>query len=211
MSSWTVQLGAAERGINRVLALDPEFLEGLAALDGKQIDLEIVGLGLTVRVTLHPGGVRLGAVDPSVPEGAADVSLRGSPFALARLLLARDDGTAVLPEGVTVGGDIGLLQALREQLARLHVDWEEELARVFGDTVAHELARGLRGLWRWGCDVGDKMADDGAEFVREELRLTPPRYELESFAEEVEDARDAVERLAQRIERLRRRRGRSSP
>lgn len=46
------------------------------------------------------------------------------------------------------------------------------------------------------------LAQSAAEFVTEESRDVVPRAELEAFHDDVDELRDAVERLAARINRL---------
>jgi ubiquinone biosynthesis protein UbiJ len=48
------------------------------------------------------------------------------------------------------------------------------------------------------------LGQDFTEYLQEEGRLLPSRYELESFLTEVDRLRDDGERLAARVNRLRR-------
>jgi ubiquinone biosynthesis protein UbiJ len=95
-----------------------------------------------------------------------------------------------------------LVQKLTGLAKRANIDWEEPLSRLLGDSVAHEIGRGVRGFVSWANAAGGTFACDVGEYLREERRLSPTRLEVDDFASDVDQARDDVERLAVRIARL---------
>ena len=81
-------------------------------------------------------------------------------------------------------------------------DWEEELSRLVGDVAAHRLGSVARGLADWGLKAADTLALDAGEFLTEESRQIPTRYELEEFLDAVDTMRNDVDRLEARLDRL---------
>jgi ubiquinone biosynthesis protein UbiJ len=196
-------LAALEQAVNRVLALDPEGARRLAPMYGRVIGIELKGFG--TRLYLIPGAAGLqvfGAYDAE-----PDCVMRGSPVGLARLGMVDRKEDSLFSGQVEVEGDAGLAQEFGDFIAGVDVDWEEQLSRLTGDPVAHEVGNRARAAGRWGRRSLDTLADDLKEYLQEEGRILPTRYETERFLNEVDTLRDDVERLAARVERLRRQLG----
>jgi ubiquinone biosynthesis protein UbiJ len=194
-------LEGLERAINTLLALDPIASERLAALHGRTVRMQLSGIGLTFHVVPgHDGRVRLlGSI-----EGEPDATLAGSPLDLVRAS-DKEQGHAQLFAGnVQIDGDTAVAQRFSEALGGLDIDWEEQLSKLTGDVVAHELGRGLRGARREGERVARSLRDNLSEYLTEEARVLPHRYEVEDFVADVDTLRDDVERLEARITRLER-------
>ena len=191
-------LATLETALNRYIALDPEGAARLAPLQGRLICIELKGFG--TRFYLIPGadGLQLfGAY-----EGEPDCLLRGSPLALARLGLAERKEDDLFAGEVEVEGDTRLAQDFGACIAGLEVDWEEQLSRLVGDPVAHQVGQGLRSVGQWGRKSADTLTQDLKEYLQEEARLLPTDYEVQAFLDQVDTLRDDVERLAARVERL---------
>jgi len=194
-------LAVLEQGINACVALDPEGAESFAALAGRMIRIEIKGFG--TRVTLIPGlrGLQLfGHYD-----AAPDCVIRATPLGLARLgMLERKEEPLIAGE-VEIEGDVGLAQDFSAALAGLRIDWEEQLARLIGDPFAHRVGEQFREARHWSERSSETLVADVREYLQEERRLLPTRYEIAAFLERVDGLRDDAERLGARIERLRQR------
>ena len=192
-------LEGLERAINALLALDPVARERLAGLHGKTVRIQLSGIDLTIHVVPgHDGRVRLlGSI-----EGEPDATLTGSPLDLVRAS-DKEQGHAQLFAGnVRVDGDTGVAQRFSDALGGLDIDWEEQLSKLTGDVFAHELGRGLRGARRESERVGRSMRDNLSEYLTEEARVLPHRYEVEDFIVDVDALRDDADRLEARIARL---------
>jgi ubiquinone biosynthesis protein UbiJ len=133
------------------------------------------------------------------------VTISGPPFTLLRLLGSLDSVDGVLPPDVSVSGELQLVQKLTGLAKRANIDWEEPLSKLFGDSVAHEVGRGVRGLVSWARVASETFSSDLGEYLREERRLTPTQLEVDDFTAHVDRVRDDVERLELRIARLDRR------
>jgi ubiquinone biosynthesis protein UbiJ len=97
---------------------------------------------------------------------------------------------------------VALGQKMQRILAGLDLDWEEPLARAFGDPLGHELARAARAAFAWQRAALNTAGLNTAEYLKEELRLLPARYEVEAFLDGVDSLRADLDRLEARIRRL---------
>jgi ubiquinone biosynthesis protein UbiJ len=204
MTVQSVAVAGLQTIVNRVLELDPELAEGLAELEGAVFEVHV--LGVDKRFQLHPSamGVDVVLVDSDGQQSAAvpEVTISGPPFTLLRLLGSLESVDGVLPADVSVSGELQLVQKLARLAKRANIDWEEPLSKLFGDSVAHEIGRGVRGFVSWARVASETFSSDVGEYLREERRLTPTRLEVDDFATHVDRVRDDVERLGVRVARL---------
>jgi len=191
-------LAALEATINRYLALDPEGAARLADVAGKVILIEVAGFDARLYLIPGPAGMQLYGDYADTP----DCVLRAAPLALARLSVSRRKEDRLFSGEVQIEGDTHLAQAFGDALNDLEVDWEEQLARLVGDVAAHRIGSQARAAGHWVRRTADTLTEDVKEYLQEEARLLPGRYEIQAFLDEVDLVRDSVERLAARIERL---------
>jgi ubiquinone biosynthesis accessory factor UbiJ len=182
---------------NRLLRLDPETLRRLGDLQGRVLCIEFRDLGR--RLYLHPSesGFRIATESEQDPA----VTLRGTLATFARLGLGA--GTETLKAGeLDIEGDAALGQRLQRIFRELDLDWEEPLARLFGDPLGHTLGRVARSAFAWHRQTLKTFGLNSAEYLQEELQLLPVRDEVERFLNGVDAVRADVDRLAARIQRL---------
>ena len=207
MSAQTAAVAGLEAVVNRVLRLDPELADAVAELEGSVLEVHVQGFDR--RFQLHPSRYGIGIVpvdgDDERATLEADVAISGPPFTLLSLLGSLESVDGVLPPDVSISGELWLVQKITGLAKRANIDWEEPLSKLFGDSLAHEFGRGLRGLLSWARAATETFACDMGEYLREERRLTPTRFEVDDFASDVDKVRDDVERLEIRIARLGRR------
>jgi ubiquinone biosynthesis accessory factor UbiJ len=196
----TALAAALEMAFNQYLHLDPEAGERLRALHGRVIAIEIVGFDL--RLFLIPGAAGVQVLGRC--EGAADCTLRGTPLGLMRIGMVPDKTRELFAGGVEIDGDTHLGQRFGQILGDLRIDWEDLLSRITGDVVAHAAGQGVRAFAGWAWEAAQRLTEDLQQYLQEESRLAPTRYEVDEFLAEVDRLRDDAERLATRIERLRR-------
>jgi ubiquinone biosynthesis protein UbiJ len=190
-------LKLAESAINQALRLDSYTRQRLQAFIGKVIAVEPDGLGLCIYLIPQESGIHLA----SHYDGAVNVWLRGGVFSLSRLL-AKEDSRLFSSGDVRLEGEAGLAQRFSATLRGLEIDWEELLAKAWGDAPAHQAGQLWRKGRRWGLDNVDTARQNLSEYMQEEIRVCPPAAEIAAFMDEVDEARAGVERLEQRIDRL---------
>jgi len=103
---------------------------------------------------------------------------------------------------LAIEGDAALGQRLQRIFRDLDLDWEEPLARLFGDPLGHEMGRAARAVFAWHRQALKTFGLNTADYLQEEARLLPVRDEVETFLNGVDGARADVDRLAARIQRL---------
>lgn len=190
---------ALEKVINQALRLDPESLKRITALEGKVVALEIQGPGVELYLVPTADGVRV----QSVFEGEADVRIKGGLFSLARMGLS-DHPASLFGKGVELEGDTHLGRQVQHILDGLDIDWEEQLSRLSGDVVAHQIGNMVRGFAQWGLNAAETVSRDVAEYFQEESRDLVVQAELNQFLDRVDTLRSDVDRLAQRVANLKR-------
>lgn len=140
------------------------------------------------------------AVAPTATEDP-DVVISGSLITLASM--AGQSGDAAIRDGsLDLTGDAELASQFQQLLAHAKPDIEEELSSIVGDVAAHRLGDLARGLGRWGRDARSTMGANVREYLQEESRDAPSRYEVERFTADVGELRDDVDRIEARLNRL---------
>lgn len=200
MSAPALLCAGLEVALNRYLALEPEVLDDCAALTGRSIALRLLGLGWTLVIEFHGGGVRV--LQDS--EHAADVTVSGPPTLLLRLAWKTASGAGGVPAGLDVDGDTELLARFNRMLAHVGFDPEELLAKFFGGTAAHRLNQGLQKFLGWGRRTADTLTLDTAEYLREETRDLARASDAAEWMDEVDALRERVDRFEARLEKLER-------
>ena len=130
-----------------------------------------------------------------------DVIISGSLITLASM--AGQSGAAAIRDGsLDLSGDAELASQFQQMLAYAKPDIEEELSGFVGDVAAHRLGELARGFGRWGREARSTMGANIREYLQEESRDVPSRYEVEKFHTEVSKLRDDVDRIEARLNRL---------
>lgn len=191
-------LAALEVALNRYLALDPETVQRLGTLAGKVIGLELSDLGVTLYVVPNARGLQL----LGRYEGAPEVLIAGTSLNLLRTSAATRKDTALFSGDVVMRGDVAVGQAFQEVLEHIDIDWEEHLAQITGDVLAHHIGNVVRGALDTGRQAVSALTQDLGEYLQEETRLLPTRVEMDEFLARVDTLRNDAERLAARVARL---------
>jgi len=190
-------LAGLEITLNRYLALDPETLSRLAGMTGKLIAVELRGVGITLYMAPHSGGIQL----LREFDGSADAVISGTPMALARVGIGEERSLLFAGE-VEIRGDVTLGQRFESVLRELDIDWEEQLSHLVGDAAAHQVGNLVRDALQWGAKSVDTFGRDVTEYLQEESRYLPQRDEVNKFLAAVDVLRNDVERLEARVKRL---------
>jgi len=159
--------------------------------------------GYTAKFDVFPFSVSLtvsdtGEVLASGPNAAVHAMFRCSPALALRVL----GGDQAAYHQVEVSGDTEFTQAVEFVLRNARWDAEEDLARVFGDVVAHRAVGAAQGLLRLQARAAASITRNLADYLVEERALIARRGDVETFVRDVDTLRDDTERLAQRVSRL---------
>ncbi|HEX7339836.1 MAG TPA: SCP2 sterol-binding domain-containing protein [Rhodanobacteraceae bacterium] len=195
---------ALEAALNRVVALDPDTRDSLAALEGRRVELTLRGPDVALVVVVVDGKLK---VQPSDADNAAALHVSATPGGVLGMVLGAGSDAPVAPGKVTIAGDADLARRL-EKLARGYApDFEEAFARYFGDVIGVPLARALHKALSHLRDSGRHLVEDGADWLREETRVAVSAAEMDVFLDDVDALRERAERLEARLNRLAARKG----
>ncbi|MDH5712060.1 MAG: SCP2 sterol-binding domain-containing protein [Gammaproteobacteria bacterium] len=198
MSLPQIVIASLETAFNQYIALDPAAMPRFEAMEGKVIAIEIIGLGEMLYIFPGGSGVMLMSDFDSEP----DTLLSGTPVALAKLSLEKNVMPVLFSGEVKISGDTRLGHQFKNILGELDIDWEEQLSRLSGDMLAHQLGNGARSLSGWMKRAKKSLEMDLGEYLQEESGVLPARAEVDRFIKNVDRLRNEVDRLQARYERL---------
>lgn len=198
MSTPSVLCAAAEIALNRYLRLEPSVIRECERLSGRCMEFALPSASLSLAIEFIPTGVRVMPTSPQPPE----LRISGTPTTLIGALRQFGEGETALPSGLDVEGDAELLAQFRSMVARVGFDAEEWLAPLLGGVAAHRVVGGLRRAFDWTRGNSRRMADHGAEYLREETYDLARGRDVDAWMHEVDDARDLLDRLDARLRRL---------
>jgi ubiquinone biosynthesis protein UbiJ len=190
---------ALAAAINGWLGLDPATRARLPELDGRIIALHLRIIEMTIMLRVDRDRITLA----DEPDLQADTVLHGTPMGMAQLGLGTDTARTLFSGDVEITGDVVTGQAFKAILDDMEIDWEEQLSRVTGDVIAHQLGNLARRAGAWLDHGGTTLQQDIGEYLQEESRVLPSRIEIENFIADVDNTAMAVERLEARLQRLR--------
>ena len=129
-----------ETAVNHVLQMDMESPERVKKLEGRLLQLDLKGLGITLFFTFKHGVVRVRLE----AEGTPDTVISGTPVALFSMAEPEEADWGLPDSKVQINGDASLARDLERIFSKLEPDWEGPLAGMLGDVAGHQLAQGLR-------------------------------------------------------------------
>lgn len=206
----TLLLASIERTLNALLARDPAAPARLARLSDNRVLLRLARPELSLAIHFHPAGLDLLRPQDDTDD-AFDAVVELNAETLGELLGGESIERLMFQGKLSVRGHVHLLEATRDLLLDLDLDWEGELARWLGDVPAHSLAEGLRRATRWGRRAHGEMRSDIAEYVFEEAKLLPGKHQLENLRDHLTELEMTTDRLEARLARLRRQLQREAP
>lgn len=182
--------------LNRYVAMDPEARRKLRRLEGRRVAVGITGPDIEFVLWVEEGRFHFGPLDEEHPP---DAWLRASPGAF--VALGSSGGQAAAGQ-IELSGDTETARRFQVFFTELQPDFEEAMARAFGDVIGVQLSRVVQGSIGWARATGARLADDLGVYLREETRQLVARGEVEAFLDAVDDLRDDVAQLERRVERL---------
>lgn len=189
--------GLIERAVNAVLASDPATLQRLGAHAGRSIGIAAVDTGIELVMHLETGRVRI-----SAPAGqSADCTLQAASVVFMQLAMQPGNRALLFGNRMQVTGDTALAGEIADCLGDLEIDTGALLAPLLGDVAGQGLGQLLDLATGWARRTGDHLRMDLTEYLENESGL-PSATEGRQLFGEIDDTRDAVERLEQRLQRL---------
>jgi len=183
--------------LNRNIAEITPARELCGRLEKKTVAVRVRDTALALSFGFDDNVMTLSTELPDDP----DVVISGSLVTLAKV--ARGGGQTELRDGsLDVTGNAAVADAFRELLGYAKPDIEEELSGFIGDAAAHRLGELARIVGNWAREARDTMGANIREYLQEESRDLPSRYEVERFTRALNVLRDDVDRAEARLKRL---------
>ncbi|HAD31496.1 MAG TPA: hypothetical protein DCE77_07935 [Methylophaga sp.] len=184
-----------EIALNHALRFDMESHEKLQHFANRSIRIDITNLNIAVIVRFTDDRILLEAAE----EHVADLMIKADSFALLKLVQQPD---SLFSNQIQIRGDVQFAKQLQDWQQHFDFDWEQQLARVTGDTLAYPLAQRLRRGFDWLNYNRSEFEQSLAEYLREESQYLPDKSQTERFMQNVDLLRADTERLEARIKRL---------
>ena len=183
--------------LNRKIRATTPARELCQQLAGTTVAIRVRDSALAMYFTIGDGAVELSTDFETEP----DVVITGSLLTLASM--AGASGMQAIRDGkLDLTGDMEAAEAFQTLLGLAAPDIEEELSGLVGDVAAHRMGEVARGVRSWARSARSTMAANIREYVQEESREAPSRYETDRFSSQVNSLRDDVDRLEARLNRL---------
>jgi ubiquinone biosynthesis protein UbiJ len=183
--------------LNRNISESTPARELCAQLAGAVVAVRLRNTALAAYFVVDDDALQVVSAVPEEP----DLVITGSMITLASM--AGQSGESAIRDGsLDLTGDAELAGQFQRLLQLARPDVEEELSGIVGDIAAHRLGEFARGLGRWSREARSTMGANIREYLQEESRDVPSRYEVEKFGMAVNTLRDDVERIEARLNRL---------
>jgi ubiquinone biosynthesis protein UbiJ len=184
-----------ELALNAALAHDLESRSKLVQFDQRSIAIEISDFDKVIQISFLQEKLAL-SLDP---DGDADLTITGKALTLAKL---GSDPDSLFSADIDIHGDVQFAKQLRDLLEGFDFDWEAQLARYTGDTLAYPIAHGLKQFSRWAKDSHQSLQLNVSDYLKEESLILPDQSQVNNFLSAVDTLRADTDRLEARIARL---------
>lgn len=181
--------------LNTALAQDPETKAKLDQFEQRCIAIHIKDFNQTINATVNNHQLQLTTDN----EQTADLTITGSAMTLLTLGTHPDN---LFSSKIDIHGDVQFAKQLRDILEGFDFDWEQQIARVTGDTLSYPIAHGIRQIADWAKNTHQSMQENTAEYLREEARILPDKSQIKDYLTEIDTLRADFDRLEARINRL---------
>lgn len=178
--------------LNHLLAQNSWAAPRLLRFAGKTVRFDMPPFSFAC--TILPDGL-LGAADR---RASADAVCTIMPSLLPRLALRDEKANA----DIRTEGDAALLAEIFFLWRNLHWDAAEDLSAFTGDIAAERLVQAAQGVQRQVRDTALNLMQAAAEYATEERPVLATPHQAAAFAHRVDELRDNVARLEQRIRNI---------
>jgi ubiquinone biosynthesis protein UbiJ len=181
--------------LNTALAQDLETRQKLEQFNGRCIAINISDIGLIILAVFDQQKIKLSTSD----DHESDLRITGSSLDLLKL---GSDPDKLFSAAIDIHGDVQFAKQLRDLLDGFDFDWEQQLAKITGDTLAYPIAESLRNFASWAKNSHTSMQQNIAEYLKEEAQILPDQSQINSYLSDVDTLRADSDRIIARVERL---------
>ena len=189
--------------------LIPMFIAALRHLDEKSLTPLKPHIGKVIGISLEslsPVYFRINDEGLEVIEEAplhCDTTFTGPISAFVNMILTKKSTHS----GLHIKGDMECAKALYDCWDHLDVDWEDKLARIFGDNMAHFIMQGVQHSKQWVSQTHQARTEDLGAYLQDEVGLLPSKSEVKTLFQNIDSLRHDVERFEAKLQILQQRMG----
>lgn len=191
-------LTTLETALSHFTRLDPDAALFLEPLNGKIIQLDLLNPDFTLFLCPTADNIQILESYQAIP----DTCLQGSVMDFAVMGLRHRPMDSLFAGKITVSGDVKTGRDFQNLFERLEIDWEEQISRLTGDVIGHQIGRIFRSARNWSRESIDSFKLNVTEYLQEETRDLPTRIETNHFFSTVDNVRADFDRLEARVQRL---------
>ena len=181
--------------LNTALAQDVETKAKLEQFDQRCIAITISDLNKTINASVVQQQLHLSLNS----DQSADLTITGKALTLVKL---GSDPESLFSADIDINGNVQFAKQLRDLLEGFDFDWEAQLARFTGDSLAYPIAHGIRKVAIWAKNTHNSLQESTAEYLKEEVRILPDKSHINDYMAEIDRLRANSDRLEARIQRL---------
>lgn len=111
-------------------------------------------------------------------------------------------GKDAAAQHVKVSGDVDLAHAMSKLASQLRWEFEEDLSKLVGDTLAHRIVQSAKKGRSFGESAIKDVGASVLEYLVHEKPTLVKSEELSRYKDDLRRLRDDVDRIEKRIERL---------
>ena len=188
----------ASRGINHALKAEPWAMAELARHANKLILLSLPIGALCFELTSE------GTLVPAAQVDAPSLELEVTAKALSALASGPGNLREQAIKSVKITGDADLAQLLGRLAGQIRWEYEEDLAQLVGDAPANFAVRQGKLFVSAGKSAATDLLENVIEYVSEERKVLLNKRDFMIRKNELNELRDAVDRIEKRIQLLER-------
>lgn len=201
-----------EQGLNKLLTLDPDSHVPLQKLKGKRLIIAFQELPFEILVVASQqiDILCLSSDDEVSNEAgkrvmeAAHCYLKTSLWSLPELIDNSQLTQLIKQDKLVLEGDIQVAQAFSQLFIQLQIDWEEQLAKLTGDVVAHEVFRLGAKFVSKAESFRHSLAAMLGDAAIEEKQIATPATLVQGFSIQVNEIQQRAAELEARLSRFER-------
>lgn len=184
--------------INAYLKLDPEMNKKLKNLNHQSMAFSITDWNIDLYCYVEDAQLKIYLQE----QGKVDAKIKGPLKGFIKTAFAKEKNRTLLQNQMSISGDVDVAMNFQNLFSEMEIDWEEHLAKITGDVLAHEVGKFTRSIKDVISYAVKESAFNIKDFLQDEAGILINKKEAESFFSDIMLLQNDVDRLAAKIEKL---------
>ena len=191
-------LSGLEKIINTYLRLDSDSFQRLSYLENKIIKIQIIDWNIEFFILFTKKGLQLMAFSKK----EANTIIYGTLFNLFKASCIKGSSSVLFKNKVEIDGDIYAGEQIWDILTSIDIDWEEQLSKIIGDILAHQVGIHVRRFVNFRQFALKTFRMNLQDYLQNESQVMPSSEEIESLIQSITDLQYSIDRAEARIQCL---------